>query len=116
MNKINKKLLGKEKGFVWINRYSDNNNTDKKGRWSRVCYYNGFYIAWVNGSVYQEEIPNLENGRIGLVNKFYVNLNFPTSMQQFSGGEIFNTIKEAKKYTEEMFNDFKKLINETEPK
>lgn len=116
MNKINKKLLGKEKGFVWVNRYSDNDTTDKHGRWSRICYYNGFYIAWINGNVYQEEMPNLEVSPTGIVNHFSVSLGFPTSQNQTGGYGKFTDFKEAKKYVEEMFNDFKKLINETEPK
>ncbi|MBZ4252067.1 hypothetical protein LAJ57_14290, partial [Streptococcus pneumoniae] len=62
------------------------------------------------GNVYQEEMPKLELRRTGLVNYFAVSLNFPTSQNQTGGYEKFTDFKEAQKYVEEIFNDFKKLI------
>lgn len=109
--KINKQLLNKEPGFNWTIRYSDTHETDDCGRWARICYYNGLYIAWINGYVYQDEYPNLDNGRTGIVNKFTVSLGFPVSTQQHGGTEKFDTIKDAMLYVEEMFIDFKKIIN-----
>lgn len=111
-NSINRKCLFKEKGFNWENRYSENGHTDKQGRWSRICYYNGLQISWINGYIKQDMMPFLESGRIGVCNHFIVNLGFPTSSQQISGMEDFSTIEEAIQYTEDIFNDFKNIINE----
>jgi hypothetical protein len=108
--KINKKLLLKEKGFVWSTRYSDNEETDEMGRWSRICYFNGIQIAWINGFVKQDETPILDHRRIGIVNSFHVSPYFPTSSQGIVGYEKFDTFEDAKKYVEELFNDFKKII------
>ena len=109
-NKINKKLLLNEKGFSWHTRYSSDENTDDMGRWSRIGYYNGIRIAWINGYVKQDEMPILENGRTGICNSFHVSPEFPTSSQGIVGYEKFDNIEDAKKYVEEMFSDFKKLI------
>jgi hypothetical protein len=38
-------------------------------------------------------------------------LQFPTSSNQGGCVKNFDNIEDAKKYTVEMFNDFKKLIN-----
>jgi hypothetical protein len=111
--KINKQtLLGKNynKGFVWLNRYSDNDDTDSIGRWARIGYYNGFMISWVTGCL-------VKNGNIldkrntGTCNMFLVNLLFPTSSNIDGAEAQFDNIEDAKKYTVEMFNDFKKLIS-----
>lgn len=110
MNKINKILLTGEKGFSWHARYSEDDNTDKFGRWSRICYYNGLYLAWVNGFVKGED-EKLGNGKAGIVDFFTVSLGFSVSSQQHSGSEKFGSFDEAKKYVEEMFLDFKKIIN-----
>lgn len=111
-HKINKKLLLNEKGFSWNIRYSDNEHTDDIGRWARIGYYNGLQIAWISGFVKQDEMPILDHRRTGICNSFHVSPFFPTSSQGIVGYEKFDTIEEAKKYTEEMFNDFKKLIND----
>jgi hypothetical protein len=33
------------KQLEWVNRYSDTDEPDKKGRWERICYCNGLRIA-----------------------------------------------------------------------
>jgi len=111
-HKINKKLLLNEKGFSWHIRYSDTENTDDIGRWARIGYYNGLQIAWISGFVKQDEMPILDNRRCGKCNLFIVSLGFPITSQQHSGTDKFETIEEAKKYVEDIFNDFKKIINE----
>ena len=111
-HKINKKLLLNEKGFSWHIRYSDTENTDDIGRWARIGYYNGLQIAWITGFVKQDEMPILDNRITGICNSFHVSPFFPTSSQGIVGYEKFDTIEGAKKYVEEMFNDFKKLIND----
>lgn len=110
MNKIDKRLLLPFKGFKWCTRYSDNEFTDDMGRWARVCYYNGFYIGWVSGFVYGEH-DKLDNRRTGKVDFFVVSLGFPVTSQQHSGTDKLMSFDESKKYVEEMFEDFKKLIN-----
>ena len=112
-SKINKQtLLGKNynKGFVWLNRYSDNEMTDDIGRWARIGYYNGFMISWITGFLVQNG--KVEDKRkVGICNMFLIQLQFPTSSNQGGAVEKFDNIEDAKKYTVEMFNDFKKLIN-----
>lgn len=111
--KINKQLLlqeGKSKGFVWINRYSSNENTDEMGRWARIGYYNGFMISWITGYCINKEKIEIKK-EAGKCNLFTAHLLFPCSSNQGGNIEKFDTIEEAKKYSEEMFNDFKKLIN-----
>lgn len=110
-HKINKKLLLKEVGFTWHNRYSSNESTDDMGRWARLAYYNGFSIAWVNGFVKQDTMPIIDHRRTGVCNSFLVSLQFPTTSNQSDGYEKFTNIEDAKKYVTDMFNDFKKLIN-----
>ncbi|MEK6884949.1 MAG: hypothetical protein AABY22_35285, partial [Nanoarchaeota archaeon] len=105
-------LLGKNynKGFVWLNRYSDNEKTDDIGRWARIGYYNGFMISWITG--FLVKTGKVEDKRkVGVCNMFLVHLQFPTSSNQGGAVEKFDNIEDAKKYTVEMFNDFKKLIN-----
>lgn len=111
-HKINKKLLLNENGFSWHIRYSQDDNTDDMGRFARIGYYNGLCIAWISGFVKQDEYPNLDNRRVGKCNHFIVALHFPTSSEQVSGIEKFDNIDDAKKYVEEMFTDFKKIINQ----
>ncbi len=110
--KINKKLLIKDKGFKWSIRYSTTDETDNTGRWARICYYNGLYIGWVNGFVSGEH-DKLDSNRTGTVDCFTVSLGFPVTSQQHGGSKVFKEFKECKKYVEEMFLDFKKLISTT---
>lgn len=111
--KINKQtLLGKNynKGFVWLNRYSDSEQTDNIGRWARIGYYNGFMISWITGFV-STNGKHVESKKVGVCNIFITHLQFPTSSNQGGSVKNFDDIEDAKKYTIEMFNDFKKLIN-----
>jgi len=111
--KINKSTLLKKpynRGFVWVNRYSSNEATDIMGRWARIGYYNGFMISWITGFVLQEG-KVVDRKRIGVCNMFLADLMFPTSSNQGGDSSKFNSIDDAKKWSEEMFNDFKKLIN-----
>lgn len=112
-HKINRNLLlhkSLRNGFVWLNRYSDNGQTDDMGRWARICYYNGLMICWINGYVRVKE-SLIENKKVGVCNYFTVHLLFPTSSNQ--GGDTcnFTDLESAKKYTIEMFTDFKSIIN-----
>lgn len=111
--KINKKtLLGKNynKGFVWLNRYSDSAHTDKLGRWARTGYYNGFMICWITGFK-KEDGKLVDKKEVNFCNYFVCHLLFPCSSNQ--GGDVkdFEDICEAKIYAQEMFLDFKRLIN-----
>ncbi len=108
-HKINKKLLLNEKGFSWHIRYSQDENTDDTGRWARIGYYNGLYISWITGLV-KDEHEKLDHRRTGKCDFFIVQLDFPVSSQQHAGSCNFDNIEDAKKYVEEMFNDFKKII------
>jgi len=111
--KINKKILlskGYNKGFVWLDRYSQDENTDDIGRWARIGYFNGFMICWITGVVIKND--KIEDKRkVGVCNMFLVHLQFPTSSNQGGASEKFDNIEDAKKYTISMFKDFKRLIN-----
>ena len=113
--KINKKtLLGKgyNKGFVWLNRYSQDETTDDIGRWARIGCFNGFMIAWITGFIIKND--KIKDKRtVGVCNMFLVHLQFPTSSNQGGGIKKFDNIADAKRYTISMFKDFKKLINIT---
>lgn len=100
---------GFDKGFVWLTRYSDTDENDKFGRWARIGYYNGFMICWVTGFIVKDGV--VSEKEHGVPNLFFPNLNFPTSQNQSSATGKFDTFEEAKKFTQEMFLDFKKLIN-----
>lgn len=112
--KINKKLLLQkpyDKGFVWLCRYSDNESFDDMGRWARICYYNGFMIAWITG--FEKSKGKLQlNPKKKCPNVFNVHLLFPCSSNQGGYGEIFNNLEDAKKYAVGVFKDLKKLINQ----
>ncbi len=101
---------GFDKGFVWLTRYSDTDENDKFGRWARICYYNGFMICWVSGYIVEDGKILMDRAQ-GTPNSFLASLNFPTSQNQSSATGKFDTFEEAKKFTQEMFLDFKKLIN-----
>ena len=111
--KINQSTLlsdGFNKGFTWTDRYSSNDKSDSNGRWARIGYYNGFMISWIIGYVTVEgKIANTKE--IGVCSFFSAHLMFPCSSNQGGESKEFNSLSEAKKYSEEMFNDFKKLIN-----
>lgn len=109
--KLNKQMINKQLGFVWTERYSQTDETDNIGRWAKICYFNGLCIAWINGYVYQEEMPKIDSRRTGIVNKFTVSLHFPINSNAGPNTNKFDTFKEVQKYVEEMFIDFRKHIN-----
>ena len=96
-----------KKGFVWKNVYSDNEKTDEIGRWARVCYYNGFEIAWISG--FNSNFENARNASFVECDVFHVHFKFPTNtiLQEFIDIDSFD---EAKKHVVKMFNKFKKAI------
>lgn len=114
-HKVNKMCLLESKGFSWSIRYSSDENTDDMARWARIGYFNGFNIAWISGFV-SGGYEKLDHKRIGKVDFFIVTLHFPTSAQQESGVKSFDNLEDAKKYTEEMFLDFRNLIQDENPK
>ena len=122
-------LLGYEnsdarKGFKWLCRYSDTNTTDKMGRWARICYYNGFQIAWISG--YNKEANRLRHNLSGaefgsFINRqeneveiYSVMLHFPTNGNDAGGfgSKSFSDLDEAKQFVEQIFLEFKQLIND----
>lgn len=116
--KINKRILLPKpynKGFFWATRYSDDSETDKMGRWARICYYNGFMVCWVTGLVTDIDTntgkKTATGKKVGVCDSFFVHLLFPCSSNQGGYTEKFDTLEDAKKYTESVFKDFKKLIN-----
>lgn len=111
-NKIDRRLLLNEKGFAWHIRYSETDQTDKFARWARVAYFNGFCIGWINGFV-KGWHDKLDNERIGKVDFFTTSLYFPINSGQASASGKFYSFEEAKKYTEEMFLDFRELISDS---
>lgn len=106
-HKINQNRLDNIKGFNWVSRYSDTNETDDVGRWSRICFYNGLYIGYVSGYASDGE----DIRKKGSVCSFITYLSFPTSRSYYYDRKCFKSFKECQKYVEEMFLDFKKIIN-----
>jgi len=85
-------------GFSWQSRYSRNEESDKHGRWARLCFYRGFLIAWIS------RIDHIDRGRIYTVKDF-----FPTNgndMPEFVGTEL--EFEKAKEGVEKRFNEFLK--------
>ena len=83
-------------GFEWKTRYSDTEESDKHGRWARLCFYNGLLIAWVS------RIDHYNTGRIYSVHDF-----FPTTsndMPEYCGTD--NNFENIKKGIQERFNCF----------
>lgn len=77
--------------FEWLSRYSATDKPDRYGRWSRLCYYRGYLIAWVN----------LVKG------KFVVSEFFPTSSSDhpfFTGS--YQSLIEAKQSVHMRYNCF----------
>ena len=105
-------------GFKWLNRYSDTNETDNRGRWARKAFYNGICIAWVNGSnkAVDKKVDwhiSLDNSRETYnVDVYRVSLFFPTTANDNpTQHACFTDFEGAKKYVEEMFLSFKTYIN-----
>lgn len=83
------------KKITWKNKYSDTDQPDAEGRWSRVCYYNGLQIAWVN-------MVN-DNGRTMYIYKTV----FPVSGNDMPlGVEVKETFEETKMAVEKLWSKF----------
>lgn len=111
-HKINRSLIHNEqRGYLVVSRYSLTNETDDHGRWSRIIYYNGLCIGWINGFV-KGEHDKLDHRRTGTVDFFNTSLFFPVNGQQTCGHHSFNNYEDAQDYILSMFYDFKFYINE----
>ena len=65
-----------KKGFTIRNRYSDNEEFDKHGRWARTIHYNGLMIAWIT-RLNHKDLVDTE-----VYSEFYIcNDYFPSLMQ-----------------------------------
>ena len=94
-------------GFIWVNRYSSTNDSDKMGRWARNLYFNSLRIANVGG---YDKISSHLNRKQLTPESFHAHLYFPCSSNQGGDFKMVDSFDEAKKYCEEMFIDFKKHI------
>jgi hypothetical protein len=56
-------------GFELINRYSNDDNADRRGRWARLLYYKGNLISWIN------RIDHIDIGRFYSVSDFFPTQN-----------------------------------------
>lgn len=56
-------------GFEIRNRYSKDDNADRRGRWARLLYYKGNLISWIN------RIDHIERGRFYSVSDFFPTQN-----------------------------------------
>lgn len=56
-------------GFELRNRYSNDDNADSRGRWSRLIYYKSNLISWIN------RIDHIEIGRFYSVSDFFPTQN-----------------------------------------
>ena len=94
-NAINKVLTT---GFSWQSRYSNNEKSDKHGRWARLCFYRGFLIAWIS------RIEHIQAGTFYTISDF-----FPSNGNSdpcFVGKEL--DFEKAKEGVEKRFNEFLK--------
>ena len=85
-----------ESEFVWQSRYSITDQSDKHGRWARLCFYRGFLISWIN------RIEHVDMGTFYTAKDF-----FPSSghdMPIYSGKET--DFAKAKEETERRFGAF----------
>lgn len=95
----------KKNGFVITNRYSETMEDDKFGRWSRVVYYNGIRIAWI------EKAYGKVNDKT--VVKFISKLEFPTLSNDLALEHKFQDTPElCIEWTKERFNWFKNHITD----
>lgn len=79
----------------WQCRYSNNEKSDKRGRWSRLCFYRGFLIAWISRE-------HIDYGTFFTIKDF-----FPTNGNSdpcFSGIEL--DFEKAKEEVEKRFKKF----------
>jgi len=85
--------------FIWINRYSDNEEKDSQGRWARICYYKGKMIAWVS------RVDHIEYGRYYRIADFFpsVKNDNPCLTIGMEIGKDFETIKQE---VEQRFTEF----------
>ena len=81
-------------------RYSDTDDSDHMGRWSRIAYVNDIQIAWIN---------RISSG--GVV-KYGVYCNFPTRKRTDVPNEnkLFDDFFDAKFWVGEKWCEFRELI------
>lgn len=83
-------------GFCWHPRYSQNEETDKQGRWARLCFYKGLLIAWIS------RIEHIDYGTYYTVKDF-----FPSNGNSdpcYVGKDT--DFEKAKEGVEKRFNEF----------
>lgn len=99
---LNKNDVSKS-AFVWINRYSNNDEEDKRGRWARVCYYKGKMIAWVS------RVDHIDYGRYFRITDFFPSLqnDSPCLTIGMEREKDFETIK---KEVEQRFEEFLQAV------
>ena len=52
-------------GFSWQCRYSQNEKSDKHGRWARLCFYKALLIAWIG------RIEHIDHGTFYTIKDFF---------------------------------------------
>jgi hypothetical protein len=90
-------------GFVWAVRYSKTEDSDKHGRWARICYYKGKMIAWIS------RVDHIDYGR------YYRVVDYFPSLQQANpcltiGMEKENDFETIKKEVEQRFMEFLQAV------
>jgi hypothetical protein len=94
-----------KKGFEWRVAYSSTNETDEFGRWQRKSYYNDLCMGEISGFVLGEN-EKLDNRRIGIVDFFCLNINFPKPNGIYYSQTCRN-FDEAVEIFENLFTEFK---------
>lgn len=96
-NMVNKSV------FIWANRYSSNDEPDKQGRWSRICYYKGKMISWVS------RINHIDHGLYYRINDFFPSIqNDSPCLSCMERIKPFETIKQE---VEQRFTEFLNICN-----
>ena len=78
-------------GFEIRNRYSNDDNADRRGRWARLLYYKGNLISWIN------RIDHIDRGRFYSVSDFFPTQNNdnPLHHESMKEKDFEQIVKEA---------------------
>jgi hypothetical protein len=89
--------------FIWSNRYSNNDEKDRHGRWARICYYKGRMIAWIS------RVDHIDFGRYYRIVDFFpsVQNDSPCLVIGMEREKDFETIKQE---VEQRFMEFLQAV------
>lgn len=87
-------------GFELKNRYSNDETSDRRGRWARLLFYNGNLICWIS------RIDHIDKGRFYSISDFFPTHNNDNPLYHESTKE--KDFEQIVKEAEERFLSFLK--------